>query len=111
MKVTADSTSSGVATLTNQRTGQSLTHQFTPSESPGDLCEVHGEWIVEAISFGNSFATLPQFGTITFTDTLANTSQGTATADNGQIINMAGYQDNNVNCQHAGSGSVSCTRA
>lgn len=111
MQVTANSTSSGTAILTNQRTGQSLTHQFTPDESPGDLCEVHGEWIVEAISFGNSFATLPQFGTVTFTDTQASTSQGTSTADDGQIIDMAGYQNNNVNCRHAGSGSVSCTRA
>lgn len=110
MQITANSTTSGVAILTNQRTNQSLTHHFTPRESPGALCEVYADWIVEAISFGNSFATLPDFGTITFTDTLANTASGTVTADSGDIINMSGYQNNNVNCKHAGSGSVSCTR-
>lgn len=111
MQVQANSTTTGVAYLTNQRTGKTLTHQFYSSESPSPLCEAAADWVIEAISFGSSFATLPDFGTITLTDTEATVNGRTATADSADIWDMSGYRYNNVNCRHAGSGSVSCTRA
>lgn len=110
MKIQANSTTTGVAYVTNNRTGQTLTHEFYSDESPSALCEISADWVIEAISFGNSFATLPNFGTITLTGTKATTASGTVTADDAAIWDMTGYEDNNVNCRHAGSGSVSCTR-
>ncbi|OAA68966.1 Concanavalin A-like lectin/glucanase [Cordyceps fumosorosea ARSEF 2679] len=111
MQVQANSTLTGVTYLTNQRTGQTLTHQFESSESPGALCEAYADWVVEAISFEtNNYATLPAFGTITITDTQATTNGGSATADSAEIWNMGGWENNVVNCKHAGSGAVSCTR-
>ncbi|KAJ3492300.1 hypothetical protein NLG97_g5429 [Lecanicillium saksenae] len=111
MQVQANTTTSGVTYITNQRTGNTLTHQFYSNESPSPLCEVSADWVIETISFGNgNFATLPDFGTITLTGTSATTSRGTVTADDAAIWDMAGYQNNRVNCKHAGSGSVSCTR-
>lgn len=111
MQVQANSTSTGVAYIKNQRTGRTLTHEFDSSESPSPLCEVNAEWIIESISFGNNnFATLPDFGTITLTDTLANTRGGSVTSDDAAIWDMSGYENNNVNCRRAGSGSVACTK-
>lgn len=111
MQVQANTTTTGVTYITNNRTGDTLTHEFYSSESPSPLCEISADWVIEAISFGSgNFATLPDFGTITLTDTSATTNQGTVTADDAAIWDMTGYEDNNVNCKHAGSGSVSCTR-
>ena len=46
LTVTATSTTSGTAVITNNTKGKSVTHKFTGGVD-GTLCETNAEWIVE----------------------------------------------------------------
>ncbi|EED22787.1 aspergillopepsin-2 precursor, putative [Talaromyces stipitatus ATCC 10500] len=101
MSVEATSTTSGVAKITNQSNGQSVSHTFTSSEVQSSLCQTNAEWIVEdftIISGGSqSLAPFPAFDTVTFTD-------ATATKGGSSIIDLVD-QNNNVVTTASASGN------
>jgi hypothetical protein len=70
MTVVASSKAGGTATLTNSRTGQTVSHTFT-GQGDNPLCEENAEWIVEDFSDGGGLVPFANFGTITFTGTQA----------------------------------------
>ena len=70
--VQATSAVSGTATIENQSTGQSVSHQFTNMGSVGSLCQTDAEWIVEDFESGGSLIGFADFGSTTFTSCTSN---------------------------------------
>jgi hypothetical protein len=106
MTVTATSTSSGTATLTNLSTGQTVSNSF--SRQTSKLCEVDAEWIVEDFSRGSNLVPFIDFTTVTFTGASAVSGGSTVDTTGGTVINIR--QKGQVLTSCAGSGSkVSCT--
>ena len=64
LTVTASSTTSGTAVITNYSKGKTVTKQIT---SRSALCEQDAEWIVEDFSSGG-LVPFANFGKVTFTD-------------------------------------------
>jgi hypothetical protein len=106
MTVTASSKTSGVATLENLSTGQSVSHSFS-RESSG-LCETNAEWIVE--DFSNEYSLVPfaDFGSVHFTDASAVSSGNSVDASDATIFNMQQNGRVLTSCSADGS-DVSCT--
>ncbi|RPD55201.1 aspergillopepsin [Lentinus tigrinus ALCF2SS1-7] len=92
VSVTATSLSDGTATITNESTGQTVSHTFSGQPS---LCEYNAEWIVEDFESGGSLVPFANFGTVTFTDASAKTTSGSTVGPSGStIINIE--QNNKV---------------
>ncbi|EKM56296.1 uncharacterized protein PHACADRAFT_207576 [Phanerochaete carnosa HHB-10118-sp] len=79
LTVTATSTTSGTAVITNNSNGQTVSTDITSASA---LCEQDAEWIVEDPGQGSdgSLAPFPNFGTVTFTGASAGTSTGSVDA-------------------------------
>ncbi|GAM34687.1 aspergillopepsin [Talaromyces pinophilus] len=113
MSVEATSTTSGVATITNQSNGQSVTHTFTSSEVQSSLCQTNAEWIVEdftIISGGSeSLAPFPAFDTVTFTDASATSGSGSVDTSGADIIDLIDQSGNVVTTASASGNQVVVT--
>lgn len=92
MSVEATSTTSGVATITNQSNGQSVTHTFTSSETESSLCQTDAEWIVEDFTIidngSESLAPFAAFDTITFTDVSAISGSDSVDISGADILDL-----------------------
>lgn len=82
MSVQATSKTAGSVTLQNLSTGQTVTKSITSSAS---LCGTNAEWIVEDFQSGNSQVPFANFGTVTFSNTVAGTS-GSSQGNGGSTI-------------------------
>lgn len=94
MTVEATSATTGTATVENLSNGQS--HSVPYSEPSLALCQTSAEWIIETSGGDNS---LPNFGSITFTDASAGTTGGSIYGPNGgKQLNLlkAGHVYTNV---------------
>jgi hypothetical protein len=106
MTVEAYSSASGVATLTNYRTGQTVSHSFD-GQGGNALCQTNAEWIVEDFSVGGGLVPFADFGSVTFT--------GVSAISNGAEVDSSGStifdinQDGRVltDCS-AGGDTVTC---
>lgn len=79
--VSASSTSSGTATITNRSNGQTVSYTF--SGEGNELCETNAEWIMEDLSSGGGLTSFANFGSdFTFTDAYA--------ISNGQLVDTTG---------------------
>lgn len=100
MSVTATSQNSGIATLTNSNTGQTVRHTFEPGETQSSLCQTDAEWILEDFSIieggSTSLAPFADFGTVTFTDTQAVSGGQTQDASGATTINMVDESGNTM---------------
>ena len=85
VSVTATSLTGGTATITNESTGQTVSHTFSGQPA---LCQENAEWIVEDFSEGGGLVPLANWGTVTFTGVSAGTSSGTTTPAGATIIDM-----------------------
>jgi len=81
--VTAYSTTSGIATIENLTTGQTVNQELTSSYA---LCEENAEWIVEDFEEGDSLVPFADFGTVTFTSATASGPSGTTYTPEGATI-------------------------
>ncbi|KAI1822454.1 peptidase A4 family-domain-containing protein [Xylaria intraflava] len=108
MNVTADSAlTSGVATLENLSTGDSVTHTFS-SSSTVQLCGFDAEWIVEDYEEGFGQVALDDFDSVTFTDAAAIKSGEAVGVTNATIFDI---QQNGVtltDCGVTDSSTVFC---
>jgi hypothetical protein len=108
MTVTTNSTSSGIATIENLTTGQTVSHSFSGESS--SLCETDAEWIVEDFSSGSSLVPFADFNTVTFTDASVTTTDGTTLGVAGATI-LDIQQNNHVltDCSIQGDSTVTCS--
>lgn len=108
MSVEATSTTSGVATITNQSNGQSVTHTFTSGEVQSSLCQTNAEWIVEDFTIINggsqSLAPFPAFDSVTFNDATATNGGGSVDTSGADLIDLVD-QNNNVITTASASGN------
>jgi Peptidase A4 family len=104
--VTASSTTSGVATLTNLGTGQSVSHTFENQDAA--LCLTNAEWIVEDASNGYSLIPFADFTTVTFTGASAVTGGSTVDTSGATIADIRQNDQVLTSCSADGS-EVSCT--
>ncbi len=74
LTVNAYTTTTGLATIDNLTTGQSVSQHLSSSFA---LCEQDAEWIVEDYEEGGSLVPICDFGNIQFTDAYATTANGT----------------------------------
>ncbi|KAI9825140.1 MAG: hypothetical protein M1819_000598 [Sarea resinae] len=92
--ITASSSSAGKVVLENTSTGTTVTKSLTAPSSSNDLGGQNAEWIVEDYDENGSAVPLANFGTVTFTDCKATTSEQTLDASGAGIIEM---EDSNGN--------------
>ncbi|PIL36490.1 hypothetical protein GSI_00179 [Ganoderma sinense ZZ0214-1] len=108
--VTATSTTSGTAMITNKSTGQTVLHTFSGQPS---LCLYDAEWIVEDFTqVGVGLAPFANFGKVTFTGTTATTNSGSFVGplgatlfdivQNGQLLTSSSVDCNSVTVQYVG---------
>ncbi|KAG6845249.1 hypothetical protein H0H87_011984 [Tephrocybe sp. NHM501043] len=81
--VTAATTKSGTAVITNKTTGKTVSKSLT---STAALCEQNAEWIVEDFESGGSLVPFANFGTVSFTSASATTSSGTTVGPSGSTL-------------------------
>jgi len=107
MNVVATSATSGTATLTNQNTGQTISHSFD-GDVQGNLCQTNAEWIIEDFSEGNSLVPFADFTTVTFTGASAISNGATVDSTGAEIVDIR--QNNQVltSCS-ANGGEVTCS--
>ena len=86
--MSATSTTSGSAVITNKSKNQSVTQILTSSAA---LCEQDAEWIVEDFEEGSSLVQFADFGTVTFSGAGAHTPNGTVGPANANRIEI--YQN------------------
>ena len=101
--VTATSTTSGTASITNWSTGLEVVAELG---YPYALCEENAEWIVEDYSVNGGLVPFANFGTVTFTDASATTGSGTVGPAGAQIIDIVA---NGAVITSASAGSSSVT--
>lgn len=107
MNVVATSPTAGTASLTNQNTGQTVSHSFN-GDVQGNLCQTNAEWIVEDFSSGSNLVPFADFQTVTFTGVSAVSNGATVDASGSTIVDIK--QNNQVltSCS-AGGDQVTCT--
>lgn len=71
--VTASSTTSGSAVITNESNGQQVSQDITSSSA---LCEQNAEWIVEDFEEDGGLVPFANFGTVTFSNAAATLVSG-----------------------------------
>ena len=90
--VTATSTTGGTAEITNESTGQTVSHTFSGQPA---LCEYDAEWIVEDFSTTDGLVPFADFGSVTFTGAAAGTTSGSTVGPSGaELIDIV--QDNTI---------------
>ena len=83
LTVTATSTTSGTASITNWSTGLEVIAEL---EYPYALCEENAEWIVEDYEEGSSLVPFANFGTVTFSGAKATLVAGGTTGPSGATL-------------------------
>ncbi|KAJ8462254.1 hypothetical protein ONZ51_g11015 [Trametes cubensis] len=83
--VTATSSTSGTASITNWSTGLEVIAEL---EYPYALCGENAEWIVEDYSVNGGLVPFANFGTVTFTGASAETGSGTVGPSGATIIDI-----------------------
>ncbi|KAH8693552.1 putative aspergillopepsin-2 precursor [Talaromyces proteolyticus] len=101
--VTADSTSGGSATVTNESNGQSVSYTFTGQSAT--LCETNAEWIMEDLSAGGGLVPFANFGS-SFAITGASATSNGASVDTTGATIMDISQNNAVLTSTTASGST-----
>lgn len=95
VSIVASSPSKGTVTLTNESTGKSVSKTLSAPDSFVTLGGQNAEWIVEDFVENGSLVSIADFGTVTFTNCVATTSNESlglsgATAieiaQNGQVV-------------------------
>lgn len=113
MSVEATSTTSGIATITNQSNGQSVSHTFTSGQVQSSLCQTNAEWIVKdftIISGGSqSLAPFPAFSTVTFNDATAVQGGSTVGVSGAQLIDLVDSNQNVITTASASGSQVVVT--
>lgn len=99
--VTADSTTSGTATVTNESNGDSVSYTFTGQSST--LCETNAEWIMEDLTGGGGLLPFANFGS-DFAFSSASAVSGGNTVDTTGATIMDISQNNVVLTQTTASG-------
>ncbi|PQE06679.1 aspergillopepsin-2 precursor protein [Rutstroemia sp. NJR-2017a BBW] len=87
IKTTVEATSlkAGTATIENVTTGKTVSISLTSSSS---LCGENAEWIVEDFESGSELVALADFGTVTFTDCSAATSETSEGVSDATVIDI-----------------------
>jgi len=83
LTVTASTTKSGTAVITNESTGKTVTQSFSAMPA---LCLENAEWIVEDFEEGGGLVPFANFGTVTFTGASATTVSGTTMGPSGATL-------------------------
>jgi hypothetical protein len=107
MNVVATSATAGTATLTNQNTGQSVSHSFDGNVQ-GSLCQTNAEWIIEDFSQGGSLVPFADFQTVTFTGANAVSNGATVDASGSTIVDIKQSNQVLTSCSAAGD-QVTCS--
>ncbi|QKX54248.1 uncharacterized protein TRUGW13939_01333 [Talaromyces rugulosus] len=90
--VTADSTTSGTATVTNESSGESVSFDFT--DQPSTLCQTNAEWIMEDLTGGGGLLPFANFGSdFAFSGASAVTGGNTVDTTGATIMDIS---QNNV---------------
>ncbi|KAI1792539.1 acid proteinase [Ganoderma leucocontextum] len=103
--VTASSKTGGTATITNESTGQTVSHTFSGQPS---LCEFDAEWIVEDFSSGG-LVPFANFGAVTFTGASAVTASGSSVGPSGATLIDIEQNSKILTSVSTGSSSVTVT--
>ncbi|EMC93556.1 hypothetical protein BAUCODRAFT_75521 [Baudoinia panamericana UAMH 10762] len=106
--VQATSTTSGVATLENQSTGQSVSHTFSDESSTGTLCETNAEWIVEDFQIGSSLVPFANFGSVTFTGASYQSNGASHGVTGATIFDVQQNGQTQTDCGTSGDSEVYC---
>ncbi|PQE26616.1 aspergillopepsin-2 precursor protein [Rutstroemia sp. NJR-2017a BVV2] len=87
IKTTVEATSlkAGTATIENVTTGKTVSISLSSSSS---LCGENAEWIVEDFESGSELVALADFGTVTFTDCSAATSETSEGVSDATVIDI-----------------------
>jgi hypothetical protein len=102
--VIASNTSSGTAVIENLSTGQKMTKDLSSDYA---LCEYNAEWIVEDFEEGSSLVSFADFGTVTFSNAVATTYNGTVGPSGATVIDI--QQESVLTSVSVGSDSVTVT--
>jgi len=87
LSVTSTSSSTGTAVIENVSTGVTVSKALTAPSTNAHLQGVNAEWIVEDFEEGDSLVPFADFGTVIFSDAVAQTASGSVTlADADPII-------------------------
>ncbi|CEJ83095.1 hypothetical protein VHEMI03123 [[Torrubiella] hemipterigena] len=107
MTVSASSATDGTTTLTNLRTGQTVTQQWY---GMAPICGNTAEWIVEDFTgYDGYHVPLANFGSIPFYNTVASGNRGNVNAVGADIVNIVvngryktdcGSNQNGVQCNY-----------
>lgn len=90
--------------ISNLSTGKTVTQQLSSSSA---LCQENAEWIVEDYEEGGGLVTMANFGTVTFTDAYATTSDGGSMDPTG--ADTIDIMQNNQVVTSVSTSSGSCT--
>ncbi|KAI1787358.1 aspergillopepsin [Ganoderma leucocontextum] len=101
--VTATSTTGGTAEITNESTGETVSHTFSGQPA---LCEYDAEWIVEDFSSTDGLVPFADFGNVTFTGASAGTVGGTTVGPSGAELIDIMQDDQVLTSVSTGSNSV-----
>ncbi|PMD29669.1 concanavalin A-like lectin/glucanase [Hyaloscypha variabilis F] len=86
----------GTVTLQNLSTGQSVTQDVSAPDSSSALGGQNAEWIVEDFDENGSQVAFTDFGSVSFTNALAQTAQGSTLGTDGADIIEIVDDNNNV---------------
>ncbi|KAM3067233.1 hypothetical protein ACMFMG_005401 [Clarireedia jacksonii] len=89
--VVATSLNAGTATIENVTTGQTVSINLNSDSS---LCGENAEWIVEDFESGSQLVALADFGTVTFTDCAAVTSETSQGLSDATTIDIQSEEGN-----------------
>ncbi|KAI1792536.1 acid proteinase [Ganoderma leucocontextum] len=84
LTVTATSSTSGKATITNKSTGKTVSQSFSGAKVA--LCQENAEWIVEDFSVGGKQVPLSNFGNLVFRNATAHTLAGKTVGPAGSTL-------------------------
>lgn len=101
MTVHADSPTSGNSTLENLSTGQSVSTQHSNMQQ--QLCLQDAEWVLEDFEQKE----LADFGSFTFTDTVANGESGPGNPEGAIIVEVEADGQEKTSCR-SDANSVTC---
>ncbi|CAD6500433.1 BgTH12-07610 [Blumeria graminis f. sp. triticale] len=105
ISVAASSSSAGTAIIENVTTRQKVTKALTAPTSNSNLAGQNAEWIIEDFQQDGALVPLTNFGTVSFTNSMATTSAGKQVDTTGaQILDI--QQGRNVLTSSSASGST-----
>ena len=88
VNIVVTSPTTGTTTLTNTRTGDTVTQQLNAPSPDATLAGQNAEWIVEDFSSGGGLVPFANFGQVTFTNCAAEAGGQTVGTDGADIIEI-----------------------